>query len=647
MDRSLYTSDPARRIQEQVRVACCLGAVLFSLHFGVESARGNSIDVLTHHYDNFRTGWNAKETELTPAKIRMGSFGPLFAPVVVDELVDAQPLIATSVSVGGRAIDLVYIVTENNTVYTIDSADGTIVKKQSLGPPVSTGRGKTIDCGNNGPVIGITGTPVIDRASNTLYVISFTEESGEPVYRIHALDLGTLADKVPSRVISASAKVTDNSIYNFNPRYSRQRSALTFSKGNVYAAFGSFCDSNWSKSRGWLLGWKGDTLEPLVAGELTDRRAHTANDRFLASIWMSGSGAAIDDDGSLFVITGNSAKIESTPVVDPATNLQESIIRIDQSLDRTLDYFTPSDVQNLDTGDNDFGSGGIMLIPGQYGKMNQSLGIAAGKKGTMFLFDRNNLGHYSPSGNANILATVDIGQCWCAQSFFVGADNVGRVLSSGGDSLTAWKLTPDQATELTWGWAADMTLGSDVFQKGFFTSISSADTKQDTAIVWAVQRPTTSKPKTLSLWAFDAKDGTSLVKGIPAGNWPYPLAGANIVPVVANGRVYVASDKALMIFGLGAPSAAQTSTLTEHVNTPSSGTVFGTVVALDGSLLWLRTKTRMVRVDIGQATTNQKVVTLIPGRAVAVNGSPESGGAFQAEMIEYAPDSPAMWPEDN
>ena len=306
MSRSRCRNEPGRRSIRQGNLARWLGLILLGVRFGAGSAYANSTDILTHHYDNFRTGWNANETELTPSKVRSGSFGVLFPPILLDEQVDAQPLIVTNILTGASRRDLAFIATENNTIYAIDTSSGAIVQKRSLGPPVSTGVGKSIVCGNNGPLIGVTGTPVIDRATDSLYVISFTEESGEPVYRIHSLDLATLSDKVPSRVISASAKLNDNSIYNFNAKYSRQRSALTFSNGNIYAAFGSFCDGDWAKTRGWVLGWQGNNLDPIGIDEITDRRAHTMNDYFLASIWMSGSGAAVDQNGDLFVVTGNS-----------------------------------------------------------------------------------------------------------------------------------------------------------------------------------------------------------------------------------------------------------------------------------------------------------------------------------------------------
>ena len=78
-------------------------------------------------------------------------------------------------------------------------------------------------CNKNSGVIGITSTPVIDIASGLLYVMSYTEESGMPVYRLHALDIATLADSVPPVVVAASQTLADGSSYQFQAAYSRQR----------------------------------------------------------------------------------------------------------------------------------------------------------------------------------------------------------------------------------------------------------------------------------------------------------------------------------------------------------------------------------------------------------------------------------------
>src|SRR5262249_25434266 len=149
-------------------------------------------------------------------------------------------------------------------------------------------------CGNNSVAVGINSTPVMDFAAQTLYVMVYTYENNTPIYRLHALALGTLADKVTPVVVQAKARLDDGSTWNFQAAYSRQRSGLLLSNGNVYAAFASFCDINPDRSRGWLLGWQAASLTPLAANELANKLipAQSPNDFFLTSIWMSGDGVA-------------------------------------------------------------------------------------------------------------------------------------------------------------------------------------------------------------------------------------------------------------------------------------------------------------------------------------------------------------------
>jgi glucose dehydrogenase len=148
--------------------------------------------------------------------------------------------------------NVVYVATEGNTIYAIDASSGQILLNPNFGNPVPLPLG----CSNNGPNEGINGTPVIDRETHTMYVIIYTLESGTPVYRIHALDLSTLTDKEWPVVMSASHKLSNNTMFQFSARYQRQRPALLLSKGNAYAGFGSFCDFAANVSRGGLLGKK-------------------------------------------------------------------------------------------------------------------------------------------------------------------------------------------------------------------------------------------------------------------------------------------------------------------------------------------------------------------------------------------------------
>ena len=498
-------------------------------------AAQNPYAVTTYHYDNLRTGFNPYETQLTPANVTSKSFGLLYS-VTLDDQVDAQPLFVPNVQItsGTPGIyNVVYIATENNTLYAIDATSGAVLLSKNFGKPVPAPLG----CTNNGPNVGITGTPVIDLLTNTLYAITYTLENNVPVYRIHAIDIGSLTDKIPSVIVSAShplAGQKTNAV--FNAKYQRQRPALIELNGNVYAGFGSFCDLSANISRGWLLGWATGTLKPLASAQLNDRQAvKLLKSYFLSSIWMSGYG--VSSDGSdLYFITGNSAPGS----YDGVTNIQESVVKISPDLTSVLGIFTPSNVTTLDKSDIDFGSGGVLLLPSQIGV--PPLAVAAGKDGRMFLLNSSNLGAHA-YGNLPI-GTYSIGACWCGQSYYSDANGVGYVVSSGGSTINLWQV---QASPLALIKKASSQSIGGAQDPGFFTSISSnAGTN---SIIWAVSRPGTDSLKTLSLYAFQPPS-LGLLFSANAGTWPNTDANANIVPVVANGKVYVASNKTLSIFGL-------------------------------------------------------------------------------------------------
>src|SRR5579863_6084613 len=313
--------------------------------------------VTTYHYDNFRSGWNSNEKELTPAKVASPAFGLLHS-VVLDDQVDAQPLVVPNVKISGGGDpgkhEVVYLATESNTIYAINAANGAILLSRNLGPPIPSPLG----CNNNGPNVGVDGTPVIDREDKTMYVIVYSAEAGTPVYRIHALDLRTLNDKVAPVKVAASHVLKDGSTFNFDARYQRQRPGLLLAHGNVYAGFGSFCDFRADVSRGWILGWKAGSLAPLPANTVNDRLATAPDNFFLSSVGMSGYGLAADESGHIYFITGNSDSNASTTTYDGVFDVQESVVKLSDDLSKILDVFTPSNVQDLDRADNDYGSGG-------------------------------------------------------------------------------------------------------------------------------------------------------------------------------------------------------------------------------------------------------------------------------------------------
>jgi hypothetical protein len=188
-----------------------------------------------------------------------------------------------------------------------------------------------------------------------------------------------------------------------------------------------------------------------------------------------------------------------------------------------------------------------MLLPDQPGSIPH-LVVAAGKEGNMFLMNHDELGGYDPTGD-HVLGTYFIGGCWCGQSYFVDpSDQAGRVVSSGANQVVVWKVETSPTVSLT-NVAASTGLVSGQLP-GFFTSVSSNG--MQSPVIWALTRPTGS-PYSIYLYAFDPEASSSTLKRIfvaKAGTWPNLNGNSNLVPVVANGRVFVASYKKLMIFGV-------------------------------------------------------------------------------------------------
>jgi PQQ-like domain len=591
--------------------------ILFVVFFVIAAGPAHATNVLTYHYNNQRTGWNAAETVLTPSNV---SGLQLEATVALDDQVDsAQPLVFDGA---------VYVVTENDSVYAIDAASGTVITKTSLGKPVST---PIYGC--NPGHIGITSTPVIDPASQTLYVMAYTYNSrGTPIFQLHALDTKTLADKVPPRTVAASRTLTSGKAYDFYAPVQRQRPALLLSvNGNIYAGFGSFCDTYKNYyARGWLLGWKGGSLAP-VGAYLTDQDATDTNDFFLTSIWMSGSGIAEDYSANLYFATANSDT--GSPPQPPgsaydAHNLSQSVIEMSPDLTTVESFFTPVGNVALNEDDLDMASGGVVLTGGD------DL-VAAGKAGEMFLLRQGHLGGHA---TGNYLAEADIGTCLCTESYYRAPDNTERIVSSGGNQEIEVWLEPSLKLE-----SASPKLNGSV---GFFTSVSSNGLNN--TIIWAVDRPEDvySSQAAVTLWAYDPVTAKVLFSQA-AGTWLYSAAeNSNNVPVVANGHVYVASYKQLTIWGLTAPSSvvklAHPAFEDPVQLQPGEHDVFGTITAIEGNTITVKKRDGST---ISVNTANAAGVRLTLNEPVRVVGKGTKTG-LDAKWVARAQGKPTVWLRD-
>jgi len=611
----------------------------------VSRGKQSSFAITTYHYDNFRTGWDNDETTLTYGNVNAGSFG-LLHTIALDDQVDTQPLLIPNVTTNrggksGTAHDVVYVATESNTVYAVDASTGTVLFQTNLGAPVPAPLG----CNNNGPNVGIDGTPVIDRAAGVMYVIAYTLEGSVPTYRIHELSLADLSDVTPSVIVSASHTLTDGTTYNFNATYQRQRPGLLEANGNIYAGFGSFCDFSASQSRGWLLGWQAGSLVPLAANRLNNSLAQSPDSFFLTAIWMSGYGLAADPAGNIYFVTGNSDYSGNT--YNGVTNVPESVVKVSADLTQLLSIFTPYDAGQMDQADADLGSGGVMLLP----VGSTPLAAAAGKTGTLYVLNQNSLGGYVKNGPNNDVAEVSVGGCWCGPSYYAVKKKHQRIVASGGSSVTVWNVKDKHKVGLTLAGSAGLPNGQD---PGFFTTVSSNKNGHN-AIIWALARPeAVPGPMTLVALAAERGSGSQLqtLYEASAGYWAAPNGNANTVPVVANGKVYIASYQQLEIFGLGG-SAATASTgrsipagaYRGAVKTPNE--VTGTLVKVNGSQLTLRARDgKLVRVDGSMALKNERSEDLIVGRPFDVRGTYDAAGIMRAALIVRAKPSSATWPPD-
>ena len=411
-----------RRAYSTIRMMFCCASLIAIPRMACAAA-----DVVTYHGDSQRTGWNQLENTLTTTNVK-NSFG-FITDVALDDYVLAQPLVVTNQAIEGHGVrTVVFVATESNTVYAIDSTSGEILMQRNLGPPAQS---PSFDCNNNGHNLGVTGTPTINKTTHSLYVIAYTQASGQPVYHLHSLDMSTLMDKAGSPVIIQASQQLSNGVLSFDARYQRQRPALLEANGNIYAAFGSFCDKKAGYSRGWVLGWNAESLRPLDTHELTNKRPVDYNGEFLSSVWMSGYGIAADSQGHLFFTTGNTAE----HTFDSTLNISESVVKMSSTFN-LLDSFTPSNDAELDHDDTDFGSGGVLILPKMPGS-TVNLAVAAGKDGRLFILNRDSLGGHAAQ---DVPRNVSIGPCWCGPSFFEGADNIPKVVTSGGNQLQTFEV---------------------------------------------------------------------------------------------------------------------------------------------------------------------------------------------------------------
>jgi hypothetical protein len=495
-------------------------------------------DVLMHHNDLGRTGQMLAETTLTLANVNSASFGKV-AFLAADGKVDGQPLFVTSLSIGGTAHDVVYVVTEHDSVYAYDANSFAQLWKVSL---IGSGEAPSDDhgCQDITPEIGITSTPVIDRSRGTngvLYAVAMTKDSGGYHHRLHALDLATGAEVLggPTEIAATypgNGAGSVNGVITFNPSLHTERAALTLVGGNIYMGWTAHCMGG--SYTGWMMAYSADTLKQTSVINITPNGSQ-------GSIWMAGSGMA-SDGTSLYVVDGNGTFGTTLNAAGfPADgDYGDSMMKLSLGNLQVTDYFAMSDVVTQAATDNDFGSGGAMVLPDQTTASGvvKHLAVAAGKDNKIYVVDRDSMGKFNPTSNniwQELIGTL-AGGIWGSPAYYNGVVYYGGL----NDNL---KALPVSGAFLAT--TAASRSPSTFPYPGATPAVSANGTSN--GIVWAAENGTTG-----ALHAYNAGNlAVELYNSNQAGTRDQWGAGNKfITPMIARGKVYVGATNGVAVFGL-------------------------------------------------------------------------------------------------
>jgi hypothetical protein len=494
------------------------------------STAGFAADVLTYHNDNARTGLNSSETTLTPLNVNASSFG-LIRNLPVDGAVYAQPLYVSNAQVfsAGQSQgnhNLLIVATEHDSVYAFDADSGTLYWQVSV-----LGAGEvpsdSLGCSDLTPEIGITSTPVIDRAmgpNGTIYVLAMskTPNNSNYFYRLHAVDLATGQDVLNPVIIQATYTANGaNRI--FVPTLERGRAGLLLLNGTIYTEFASFCDSGlWT---GWIIAYDERTLAQTA---VLNTDPHGVG----AGIWGAAAPPAVDPAGNLYLATGNGNFDTTLSNGFPANgDYGNSFLKLSASL-TVIDYFTPFPLQS---GDKDLGAGGSLVldIPDSGGLVHH-LAITAGKNTNIYVANRDNMGKFN-SGGDNIyqeLVGALPGGVWTAPVYFNGSiyyEPAGNALRQFKFSNAKLDPVPSSISNTKFGFP------------GSTPSVSSAGNTN--GIVWVEEFN-----RKAILHAYDATNLANELYSSAAVSFGGPVKFS--VPTVCNGKVFVATQNSVGVFGL-------------------------------------------------------------------------------------------------
>ena len=500
------------------------------------------IDVVTWHYHTSRTGLNASEAILNWSNVKSSTFGFL-RKLPTDGQVHGQPLLLSNLTVNGATHNVVFAVTENDSVYAFDANTGAQLWKKSV-----LGSGETPSgdhgCTQIAPSIGITSTPVIDRnngPNGTIFVVAMSRTSGGTFYqRLHALDV-TTGDELSGSPMEIQATYpgtgagSSGGVVTFDPSQYAERSGLLLMGGEIYMGWTSHCDQD--PYTGWIMAYNEKTLAQTSVLDVTPNGSE-------GSIWMAGAGLAADPQGFIYFLDANGT-FDTTlgPKGFPAQkDYGNGFVKVGRGGGKlaVADYFEADNTVSESNEDEDLGSGGAMVLPDfkdSSGGVHQ-LAIGAGKDGNIYVVDRTNMGKFNPNNNNGAYQVLSGGSggVWSAPAYFNNAVYYGAV----GDFIKAYPITNARFAA-----SPSVETANSFVYPGAMPSVSANGV--DNGIVWAVEN---SSPAVL--YAYRADTLVELYDSNQAANNRDHFGNGNkfITPMVANGQVYVGMPTGVAVFGL-------------------------------------------------------------------------------------------------
>ena len=638
------------------RVLPCLAGLALML---LPSSTSAQTPVLMQHNDISRSGANTTESILTPANVTSTTFGRLFA-YPVDGRLYAQPLYKPGITINtgaaqGTTHNVVFAATENDSVYAFDAdsnagSTGGLLWQVSL---IDAGHGAAagekvvpngdVSTGDIVPIIGITGTGVIDPSTNTLYVVAKSTNATDTTFyqRLHAIDITTGLEKFGGPVllsgsVPGSGNGSSGGVLNWDPKWENNRASLLLLNGIVYIAFAAHGDNGpW---HGWVMGYNATSLAQTGIW-------CTSPNGIGSGVWMSGAGLAADVPsgtpfGRMFVATGNGDYTTNGKPYTNATDYGDSIVRLDltNGVPTVSDEFTPYDQASLNSSDSDTASGGVLLLPDQSNTTHTHELVQVGKDGNIHLVDREGLGGYNTANDSNIVNEIG-GQTgglwsmpayWNGNVYFWGNGNNLKAFSLANGALS---LTPTSTSSVNSGFP------------GATPAISANGTND--GIVWAVRTDAYNSNGAAILYAFDATNVTTPLY-TSTQNTTLGAAVKFVVPTITNGKVYVGDASELNVFGLIGNSVLTATPVISPAGESFTGTLAVSITdTTPGATIYCTTNGTtpiLSTADLCPASISVSATETIEAVATAPGAFLESAVATQAYTLQTQTLAPTFSP---